>query len=410
MRVLVVGTLAALGVVLGTAVAVAQSPPPPTPVPPSASPSPFPTALATPEPSRRPPKLSAASAVLVDLDTGQMLLERSAAERRAIASTTKIMTALLLLEAVPPGDIVTVSGNAAGQTGAEMGLEPGERITVKELLFGLMLASANDAAVALAEHVAGSVEAFLERMNDRVHQLGLRDSRFESPNGLDDDGYSTARDLAAITVEAYRNPTFEEVVRTRFARIPAPTGPDRVLQNRNALLWLYPDAIGVKTGFTSAAGFCLVAAAERDELRLGAVVLGAPADAFSDAAALLEHGFATFERRTIVEAGEPYGDLRLGGRAVPVRADITLELLLRRGQAIEERVIPEPGLRLPVTAGERVGLVAIRSAGERLATVPLVAARSVAPAAPAEPERAWWQRAWDAVARFLSELFRTIFG
>lgn len=391
--------------------ALAQSPPPPTPVPPTGSPSPFPTALETPSPSMDPPELSAAAAALVDLDTGQVLLEHGGKERRPIASTTKIVTALLVLEAVPPDDVVTVSPNAASQTGATMGLRAGERISIKELLYGLMLTSANDAAVALAEHIAGSVEGFLERMNDRVHQLGLRASRFESPNGLDDRGYSTALDLASITVEAYRNPTFDEVVAARFARIPAPQGPDRKLQNRNALLWLYPDAIGVKTGFTSAAGFCLVGAAERDGLRLGAVVLGAPTEAFSDTAALLDHGFAAFERRTVVEEGQSYGEIEVRGRNVPVRADVSLDLLLRRGQAVEERVIPEANLSLPVAAGERVGVVSIRSDEERLAAVPLVAARAVAaPGAEPAGERPWWERAWDSVTTFLAGVIRAIFG
>lgn len=392
--------------------AVAQTPPPPTPVPPTGSPSPFPTALDTPSPSTQPPELSAAAAALVDLDTGQVLFQQKGKERRPIASTTKIMTALLVLEAVRPDDLVAVSPNAASQTGATMELGAGERRTVKELLLGLMLTSANDAAVALAEHIAGSVEAFVERMNERVHQLGLRASRFESPNGLDDRGYSTALDLAAITVEAYRNPTFDEVVATRFARIPAPEGPPRRLQNRNALLWLYPDAIGVKTGFTSASGFCLVGAGERDGLRLGAVVLGAPTEAFSDTAALLEHGFTAFERRTVVEEDQPYGEIEVQGRPVPVRADVELELLLRRGQDIEDRVVPEPGLSLPLAAGERVGVVSIRSGDERLATVPLVTARAVTPAGGGEVpgERPWWERAWDAVTGFLSGLIRAIFG
>ncbi|HEX2030724.1 MAG TPA: D-alanyl-D-alanine carboxypeptidase family protein [Actinomycetota bacterium] len=389
----------------------AQSPPPPTPVPPTGSPSPFPTALETPSPSVEPPELSAEAAALVDLDTGQVLFQQRGKERRPIASTTKIMTALLVLEAVPADDVATITSNAASQGGATMDLRPGERITVKELLYGLMLTSANDAAVALAEHIAGTVEAFLERMNERVHQLGLRASRFESPNGLDDRGYSTALDLAAITVEAYRNDTFDEVVATRFARIPAPEGPARRLQNRNALLWLYPDAIGVKTGFTSAAGFCLVGAAERDGLRLGAVVLGAPTEAFSDTAALLEHGFRTFERRTVVEEGQPFGEIRVQGRPVPVRADVELELLLRRGQEVEERVVAEPGLSLPLAAGERVGVVSIRSGDERLASVPLVTARAVASHGEGLPAvRPWWERAWDAVTSFVGGLIRAIFG
>jgi D-alanyl-D-alanine carboxypeptidase (penicillin-binding protein 5/6) len=386
----------------------AQSVPPPTPVPPTGSPSPFPTALATPEPSRRPPELAAGSAALVDLDTGQLLFKRNARERRPIASTTKIVTALLVLEAVRPGERVTVSPNAASQTGATLGAEAGERISVRELLLALLLSSANDAAVALAEHVAGTVDRFLDRMNDRMHQLGARDSRFESPNGLDDDGYSTARDLALLTVEAYRNDTFAEVVATRFAEIPAPKGPPRILQNRNALLWLYPEAIGVKTGFTSAAGFCLVSAAEQDGLRLGAVILGSPVEAFSESAALLNYGFETFERRTVVERGQSFGSITIDGRNVPVMADVPLEALLRRGRPIDTEVVPEPGLSLPVATGERVATAVISAGRQVVGQVPLVTEAAVS--VPTPPERSWWQEAWDGVAGFFSALFRAVFG
>ena len=407
-RTLVTVALAMVAALAPAGPVAAQSVPPPTPVPPSGSPSPFPTALATPEPSRQPPELSAGSAALVDLETGQLLYQLNARQRRPIASTTKIVTALLVLEAVRPDDVVTASPNAASQTGAILGLEPGERITVRNLLLALLLSSANDAAVALAEHVAGSVDGFLDRMNDRMHQLGARDSRFASPNGLDDRGYSTARDLALLTVEAYRNPTFAEVVAARFAEVPAPQGPPRMLQNRNALLWLYPDAIGVKTGFTSAAGYCLVAAGERDGLRLAAVVLGAPGEAFSDSAALLNYGFQTFERRTVVERGQSFGSITVEERSVPVVADVGLEVLLRRGRDTTAEVVPNPGLSLPLAAGERVATAVVSAGRQILGEVALITPQPVA--APSPAERSWWQRAWDGLRGFLEEVFRAIFG
>lgn len=382
--------------------------PPPTPVPPFGSPSPFPTTLVTPSPSAQRPDVTAESVALADIDTGQILVAQRPDQRRPIASTTKIMTALLVLEAVRPGDVVTVSEYAAVQTGAELGVKPGEKITVRNLLYALLLQSANDAAVALAEHVAGSVEQFLARMNDRAHQLGARDTHFESPNGLDDRGYSTARDMALLTVEAFRNPTFTEVVSRKFVDIPAPRGEPRHLQNRNALLWLYPDATGVKTGFTSAAGFCLVGAAERNGLRLTAVVLGAPTDAFSDAAALLDFGFETFERRVVVEEGQEFGPLEVDGREIPVAADVSLELLLRRSVDTDEVVVQEPGLSLPLAAGERVGEVVIRNGTAELGRVPLVTLGSVRP--PPEPPRPWWERAWDAVEGFFRRVFDAVFG
>ena len=390
----------------------AQQVPPPTPVPPDGSPSPYPTALETPSPSTREPRVAAASALLADLDSGEVLWERNPDERRPIASVTKVMTGLLVVEATDPDEVVTASRNAASQTGAVLGLGVGEAQPVRQLLMALMLQSANDAAVALAEHVGGTVDGFVDGMNRRARRLGARDTRFASPNGLDDSGYSTARDLAEVTVEAFRDPTFREVVATKFHRVPAPNGEARRIQNRNALLWLYRGAIGVKTGFTSAAGFCLVAAAERNGLRLVAVVLGAPSSPWSDAAEMLNHGFETWERRTVADGSVGLDPIEVEGREVPVRADGTLSLLLRRGETVDVEVEAEAGLALPVADGEAVGEVVVRDAeGEALGRVRAVAAATVAaPEEAAPPEDPWWERAWDAVAGFFGRLWRAIFG
>jgi serine-type D-Ala-D-Ala carboxypeptidase (penicillin-binding protein 5/6) len=400
-----------LAVALTSPVA-AQQAPPPTPVPPDGSPSPYPTALETPSPSTQEPRVAAASAILADLDSGDVLWERSAGERRPVASVTKIMTGLLVVEAADPDEVVTASPNAAGQTGTELGLGVGEAQPVRQLLMALLLQSANDAAVALAEHIGGSVGGFVDGMNRRARRLGARDTRFASPNGLDDSGYSTARDLVAITAEAFRDVTFREVVATKLHRIPDPEGQARRIQNRNALLWLYPGAIGVKTGYTAAAGFCLVAAAERDGLRLVAVVLGAPSAPWSDAAEILNHGFETWERRTVVDGSTALDPIEVDGREVPVRADGSVSLLLRRGEAVDVEVRPDPGLTLPVAEGEAVGEVVAVGAGDVLGRVDAVAAATVAAPteAPSPVEDPWWERAWDAVAGFFARLWRSIFG
>jgi D-alanyl-D-alanine carboxypeptidase (penicillin-binding protein 5/6) len=386
----------------------AQKVPPPTPVPPFGSPSPFPSTLETPSPSTQPPEIDAGSVALVDLDSGQVLFQRRAGKRRPIASTTKIMTALLVLEESKAGDMVTASGNAASQEGSILGLREGEEIVVRYLVSALLLQSANDAAVALAEHVAGSVPEFVDLMNARARELGALDTRFESPNGLDDRGYSTARDLAVITVEAYRNETFAEVVSRAAVRIPSPDGEPRHIQNRNALLWLYPDAIGVKTGFTSAAGFCLVGAADRGGLRLGAVVLGAPDEAFSDAAAFLNFGFETFERRAVIVDGEVFGPVEVEGEEVEVAAEESLDLLVRRTADIEEIVLLDPGLTLPLAAGERVGEVIVRAGDQELGSVAVVTMGEVR--APPEPPRPWWERAWQEVRTFFERILEAILG
>jgi len=391
--------------------AAAQPVPPPTPVPPAGSPSPYPTALETPPPSTREPRVAAASAILADLDSGEVLWERNPDQRQPIASVTKIMTGLLVVEATDPDEVVTASPNAARQTGAELGLEVGEVQPVRQLLMALLLQSANDAAVALAEHVGGTVDGFVDGMNRRARRLGARDTRFASPNGLDDNGYSTSHDLVAITAEAFRDATFREVVATKLHRIPSPDGDPRRIQNRNALLWLYRGAIGVKTGYTAAAGFCLVAAAERDGLRLVAVVLGAPSSPWSDAAEMLNHGFEAWERRDVVDGSTALDPIEVAGREIPVRADGALSLLLRRGETVEVEVRPDPGLTLPVAEGQTVGEVVVSGGGEVLGRVRAVSASSVAaPVGSSPPEKPWWERAWDAVAGFFARLWRAVFG
>jgi serine-type D-Ala-D-Ala carboxypeptidase (penicillin-binding protein 5/6) len=405
----VAAVLAAANLLPASATAVRpQKVPPPTPAPPFGSPSPFPSTLEIPSPSTQPPEIDGGSAALVDLDSGQVLFQRRAGKRRPIASTTKIMTALLVLEETKAKDVVTASGNAAGQEGSILGLAEGEEITVRNLLSALLLQSANDAAVALAEHVAGTVDDFVDRMNARAHRLGAVDTRFASPNGLDDRGYSTARDLALITMEAYRNETFAEVVSRLAVRIPSPDGDPRYIQNRNALLWLYPGAIGVKTGFTSAAGFCLVGAAKRDGLRLAAIVLGGPDEAFSDAAALLDFGFQTFERRTVIFDGEVFGPVQFEGQELDVVADGALELLVRRTADIEEIVVLDPALTLPLAAGERVGEVIVRAGDHELGSVPAEVVGRVR--APPEPPIPWWEQAWDSVRTFFERILTAILG
>ena len=381
----------ALAPVLPPAPAAGQAGPPPTPVPPVGSPSPYPQSLETPEPSARPPRVEATSVALVDLDGRRILWERRAGERRPVASLTKIMTVLVALESAELRDLVTVSERAAAETGSELGLVPGERIPLEELLYALLLQSSNDGAIALAEHLGGSVERFVRRMNRRGRELGLRDTEFRSPHGLDDRGYSTARDLAELTAEAFTHPAFVRIARTKLRVIPAPGGPARRIQSRNAMLWLYEGSVGVKTGFTSAAGFCLVAAAEREGRRFAAVLLGSPEAAFSDAAAVLDHGFFAWRIRTLVGEGEPLESLSIDGREVPVETGAAIEALVRRGQGAALRVTPDSEAGLPVEAGDVVGEVVAFVEGEEAGRVPLVASADVE----AEPARGELPPRWD---------------
>jgi D-alanyl-D-alanine carboxypeptidase (penicillin-binding protein 5/6) len=389
--------------------------PPPTPVPVpggGTSPSPFPAALHTPAPSGQPPAVAAPSAVLADLDTGRVLWGKEAEERRPIASITKIMTALLVLQRASPSDLVTVSPDAAAPAPtagvSELGLVPGERISVQDLLYALLLQSANDAAVALAEHVSGSVDGFVAEMNAEAQRLHLRDTRFASPNGLDDTGYSSARDLAVLTHAAFEHPLFATIVATKFHRIPAPSGPPRMIQNRNVLLWLYPGAIGVKTGFTTSAGFCVVAAATREEVRLVAVVLGEPGEPFSDAASLLNYGFAAFERRQLVFDGQGFGSVPIAGRDVQVVAGASLSGLAPVGAGIRRVISVLPGVTFPPAMGERIGSVEVSAPNLRLGRVPLVV--SALPGPPPPQPGPWWRRAGSAVVQGVSSVLSSLFG
>jgi D-alanyl-D-alanine carboxypeptidase (penicillin-binding protein 5/6) len=393
--------VAAQAVLIGLASAQ-LSPPPPTPVPPDGSLSPFPQSLDTPADASRPPDLSAPSGILVDLDTGQVLFAKDADSQRPIASLTKIMTGLLVLEESNPADLVTVAPDAVipedDRAGiSALGLEVGEQITVEDLLFSLLLQSANDAAVALADHVSGSETQFVKDMNARAAALGMRRTRFRSPNGLDDRGFSTARDLMTLTRTAMAIPRFDDIVSTMFHTIPSPDGGAREIQNRDALLWLYAGATGVKTGYTSRAGYCMVATAERDGRRLIAVVLGAPGDAFSDAAALLDHGFAAFTDHRFVTVGDPHGVVTLPGGSVPVEvgADLSALVPVASLAAVRKQVVVDPSAAYPPASGERVARLKITLPGLTVGRVPLIVT-SVPPPPPID-DATWWARAADAV-------------
>jgi serine-type D-Ala-D-Ala carboxypeptidase (penicillin-binding protein 5/6) len=353
--------------------------PPPTPVPPNGSPSPFPTVLKTPKPSAHPPKLTARAAALADLSSGQVLYRKNGAARRPIASLTKLMTALLVLSRARPSERVKVGEEAARQTGSRLGLRIGERIRVGQLLYALLLQSSNDAAIALADYIAGSTSKFVHLMNRRAKRLDLDHTRFFSPTGLDDRGYSSPLDLAALAERAFRNPTFRTIVRAKFRTIRAPDGPARRIQNRNALLWLYRGAIGGKSGFTSAAGHCLVAAAKRGGRTLIAVVLGAPTNSFNDAAALLNFGFIGFRSVELIRAGQSLGVLRVQRHEVPVIATGSLVRLVpaTEGSAVVTKLKRGRGLRLPIAAGQVVGQETVSLHGRRLGSVTGVAAETV---------------------------------
>ena len=242
-----------------------------------------------------PPTVSAASYALLDPISGHLLAEKDAHTRRPMASTTKIMTALVVLEHCDPEETVTVPPAAVGIEGSSIYLYAGEQISVRTLLYALLLASANDAAAALAYHVAGGIAEFAALMNEKAAALMLTDTHFCNPHGLhEEEHYTTAADLALLTAAALQDPTLAEIVATkRYSAPQQGTDANRLFRNHNRLLHSFEGAIGVKTGFTKRSGRCLVSAASREGLTLIAVTLNAPND-WQDHTALLEWGFASY--------------------------------------------------------------------------------------------------------------------
>lgn len=248
--------------------------------------------------------LSAESACLIVGKTGEVVYSENESTKMKMASTTKIMTALLATESGKMGEVASVSKTAESQEGSSIYLRAGEKIVLRDLVYGLMLNSGNDAAIAIAEHVSGSVEAFSEDMTERAKEIGAENTSFKNPNGLDEDGhYTTAYDLAIIAAEAMKNDEFAEIVSTKSKTAKTENGSVLYFTNHNKLLKLYDGAVGVKTGFTKASGRCLVSAAERDGILLVAVTLNAPDD-WNDHKKMLDYGFSKVSLVPVVREGD----------------------------------------------------------------------------------------------------------
>ncbi|MBQ6257909.1 MAG: D-alanyl-D-alanine carboxypeptidase [Clostridia bacterium] len=323
----------------------------------------------------------AKSEILIEAKTGRVLYENNAHEALPMASTTKIMTALVALENGDLSDIVTAGKNAYGVPGTSIYLGLGEQLTLEQMLYGLMLASGNDAAVAIAEHIGGSVEDFCRMMTERAAEIGCENTVFTTPHGLPADGHhTTAWDLALIAREAMKNPAFREIVGTQRASLPwAEHEYDRVLTNKNKLLSTYAGALGVKTGYTKAAGRCLVFAAERDGLELIGVVLSCP-DWFGEAAALLDRGFDNWQMVTVLSAGETVREIPVSGG---VRDSLRAVAQSDVSAPVPDTAWPDLLIDLPeflpagIEKGKVIGTARLTDQEQTLVTVPLVAAEAV---------------------------------
>ena len=329
------------------------------------------------------------AAILVDLDTGAVLYEKNADEQRPIASITKVMTLLLTFQALEAGrvqltDVVPVSEHAYGMGGSQIWLEPGEQLTLEEMLKAICISSANDAAVAVAEYIGGSEDAFVQQMNDEAARLGMTSTHFENACGLDETGHlSTARDVAVMSREMLLH--HNEIADYCTIWTDTLRGGATQLVNTNKLLRSYQGITGLKTGTTGGAGVCISASAERDGLGLVAVILGAPSskDRFDAARTLLDYGFANYQSLTAeLPADAP--------KTLPVArgAEETVELsytapgsfLAAKGDDAQLEVqlaLPE-SVEAPVAAGQQLGTVTVLRGGQTLAEYPVAAANDVA--------------------------------
>ena len=276
--------------------------------------------------------ISAECAILYEAETGTVLYEKNPDRQMLIASTTKIMTALVALENSDCDDIVTIPSQCEGIEGSSMYLKAGEKLSLKTLLYGLLLESGNDAAVAIAIHTAGTVEKFAELMNARAQELGCTNTHFVNPNGLDaDDHYSSARDLALIMAEAMNSKVFKQIVSTKTF-----TAEGRTFSNHNKLLWSYEGMVGGKTGYTKSAGRTLVTCAQRNGMTVICVTLN-DSDDWNDHINLLDSAFNNWELKTICVAGEVIGDVPvISGveKSVGISTLETKKVLLEKGSSI----------------------------------------------------------------------------
>lgn len=331
--------------------------------------------------------LSAKAAVLMEASTGQILYESSPDEQLPIASVTKIMTMLLIMEEIDNGnlaldDMITVSENAMSYGGSTMFLETGEQLTVNDMLKGIAVASANDGCVAMAEHIAGSEDAFVDMMNAKAAELGMENTHFMNTNGLDEEGhYSSARDVAIMSRELIKH---EKIFDYTTIWTDELRDGKFQLANTNKLIRYYDGANGLKTGSTSQALCCLSASAKRDDMQLIGVILGAPtsAERFDSAKTLLDYGFSHYSVKQLISEGDSLGaaEVKKGvADSVDVVSGGECQVLFEKGKdgEIEQEIYIEDNLTAPVEQGQEIGSISFSIDGELIGEVPLLAGSAV---------------------------------
>lgn len=325
------------------------------------------------------PSVSARAAALYEPETESFLYKKNFELRLPMASTTKIMTAMLALELLPLKQEIAVDDRAIGTDGSSIYLEHGEIMTAEDLVYSLMLASANDAAEALAYEIAGDIESFSTLMNERAEELGALDTNFENPHGLDAKGhYTTAHDLAVISAEALKNEKFREITSTYKKEVNS-NFKSRLVVNHNKLLKRYEDSIGVKTGYTQLSGRSLVGAAERNGLTLISVTIDDPDD-WNDHARLLDYGFATTHAEVLIEHGEYTATLPvLSGEKneCTLTNDGEVKIIYREKPNVKKSVEISRYLVAPVKSGDKVGKIIFYNDGTVLGECNIIVAEDV---------------------------------
>ena len=327
------------------------------------------------------PEVNAGGIVLIEATTGKILYAKNAHVKLPMASTTKIMTAMLALEHGGLDALVEITDEAYGEQGSSMYLERGEKISLRDLLYGLMLVSGNDAAVAIAVYIGGSTEGFARLMNQKARELGALNTNFVTPNGLHDDNhYTTAYDLALICQAAMKLPEFRELASTKS--YTTTTGnKKRYLRSKNRILTEYQGGNGIKTGYTGPAGKCLTFAAQRDGMQLIGVVLNCP-NMFPDAKRILDYGFAAYKMETIVCKNDvvtraPVKNGIKNVLALIAKQDIMIPVLKEGESAYRTRVVLN-GIVAPIAAGDELGRLEVWEENKLLTSTALVAEEEVA--------------------------------
>lgn len=368
-----------------------------------------------------PPEVTAPSAILIDAATGKVLYEKNADEKRYPASTTKVMTGLLAIEYGKLDEVVTVGQNPPliERGSSQIYLIPGEQLTLEQLLYALMLESANDAAIAIAEHISGTVPEFAKLMNQRARELGATNTNFVNPNGLHDDNhYTTVRDLAMIAKYAMTLEKFRSVVKEVNYTIPETNKQEErsYITNSNKLIWKtydkfrYEYATGIKTGYTVKSNQCLVGGAKKGDVELISVIMGAEGqNIYTDTIALFEYGFSSFEKVPVLEKDQIVTSVSVKGVEEKLNLlaaeDFSLLLSQEERDKVKTEIRTREDIKKPVSKGEALGEMIVTLDGKEIKNIPLLASLEIG--APEKPDfKLNLKWLWLVIPAFL--LYRTV--